>query len=162
MGLKTILLLCVVFCCQFSRAQDTTEPWFPGGDPGFYRYLEDRLQSLGIQRPTIERNGESVVFEFVVTDSGIIDSVKIQQCFNFQLCFQLRQILQTLPRANATVKDGKTIEERRVYVLDIRRYRDGYQIEPSLYVPYQGTVSSKLKWAIVLVAVIAMSIVIIK
>jgi hypothetical protein len=67
-----------------------------------------------------------------------------------------------MPRVNATVKDGVSVAERRVYVLDFKRYREGYLIEPSVYVPYQGTVSSRLKWIIVLVAVIAMSIVIIK
>jgi hypothetical protein len=162
MFLRLILVFFTLLCRQFLYAQDTTQPWFSGGDPGFYRYLEDRFQSLGIQKPNIEKTGESVVFEFVVTDSGYVDSIKIQQCFNFQLCYQLRQILMSLPRGNASVIAGKTVEERRVYVLDIKRYRDGYQIEPSFFVPYQGTVSYKLKWAIVLVAVIAMLIVVVK
>jgi hypothetical protein len=162
MFLRCFLIFAAFFQINQSLAQDTTEPWFPGGDPGFYRYLEDRLQALGSQKPAVDRNGESVLFEFYVTDSGYVDSVKVQQCFNFQLCFQLRQILSTMPRVNATVKDGVSVAERRVYVLDFKRYREGYLIEPSVYVPYQGTVSSRLKWIIVLVAVIAMSIVIIK
>lgn len=143
-------------------AQDSTQPWYPGGDMGFYRYLEDRLQSLGIQSPVIDRNGESVVFEFYITDSGYVDSVRVQQCFNFELCYNIRQILNTMPRVNAEVENGKTVYSRRVYALDVKRFRDGYQIEPSIYVPATGNLSSRFKWGIVIVAVVAMFVVIFK
>lgn len=146
-----------------AKAQDTSDAWFPGGDQGFYRYLEDRMYALGSARPDIGKNGESVIFEFYVTDSGWVDSIKIQQCFNFQLCFQLRQILQTMPRVNAASKEGKTISERHVFVLNFRLFRDGYLIEPiPQTIPYQGTVSSRMKWLIVIAATIAMLIVVFK
>ena len=162
MWIKIVFFSVALICTYNLKSQDTTEPWFPGGDPGFYRYLEDRMQALGSQQPSIDKNGESVVFEFYVTDSGFVDSVRIQQCFNFQLCYQLRQVLNTMPRCNASVLEGSVVSERRVYVLDIRRMRDGYIIEPSVYIPYYGSFSNKMKWAIVLVAVVATMVLIIK
>jgi hypothetical protein len=157
-------------CCCFllltnalsAYSQDTTRPWFPGDDLGFYRYLEDRLQALGSQKPAMDRGVESVVFEFYVTDSGFVDSVKVGQCFNFPLCFQLRQILSTMPRVNASVKQGKTVQERRVYALDFRLFRDGYSIEPSVFIPSTGGVASSFKWGIAIIAVVATLIVIFK
>lgn len=143
-------------------AQDTTQPWFPGDDQGFYRYLEDRLMALGSMQPAVDRNGESVVFEFYVSDSGFIDSVEIDQCFNFQLCYQLRQVLNNMPRANATVINGKTISERRVYALVIKRYRDGFLIEPVEFYATNGSLPTKLKWGIAIVAVVSMLILIVK
>ncbi len=161
---KTRTLLFLVLFSYGLKGQDTSEPWFPGGDPGFYHYLEDRLQSLGSQRPGIEQQGESVVFEFYVTDSGYVDSVRIGQCFNFQLCFQLRQILHTMPKLKPRLKNGNPIAERRVYVLDFKRYREGYYVEPSPYVPYNTATPApqKLKWGIAVVAVVALLIVIFK
>lgn len=150
-----LLLSCVASMLQ---AQDTTQPWFPGDDWGFYRYLEDRLQTLGFNKPPVDRNGETVVFEFYITDSGYIDSVQVEQCFNFQLCYEIRQILNSMPRVNAAVENGKTVYSRRVYVLQIRRFRDGYQLEPAFYVPARGTTPVKLKWGIALIAVITMLI----
>ncbi|MBS3915948.1 MAG: hypothetical protein KG003_15735 [Bacteroidetes bacterium] len=158
---KSVFIL-LFFIQAKAYSQDTTEPWFPGGDPGFYRYLEDRLMTLGSQKPALDRTGEAVIIEFWITDSGYFDSVKIGQCFNFQLCFQLRQILNTMPRANATVVDGKTVAERRVYALDVRRFRDGYTIEPSFYVPTTGSAPSKFKWGIAIIAVVAIFVVIFK
>lgn len=144
-----------------TKAQDTTRPWFPGGDDGFYRYLEDRFFALLIERPEIGPNGETVLFEFYITDSGNVDSIKVQQCFNFQLCYYLRQILATMPKVNAPVFNGKLQPERRVYYLSFRRFGDGYVINPAPGTPYtEGTPTSKMKWLIAVAAVVAMLIVI--
>lgn len=161
--MKLKFLFCILFMYAGKLiSQDSTEPWFPGDDPGFYRYLEDRLMAMGSQRPAIDRTGESVIFEFYVTDSGYIDSIEIGQCFNFQLCYSLRQILYTMPRVNARVENGKTVNDRRVYVLDIRHFRDGYSIEPSHYIPTTGSLPSSFKWGLAVVAAVAMLIVIFK
>ncbi|MCC7297406.1 MAG: hypothetical protein IT244_03660 [Bacteroidia bacterium] len=161
-ALKSIFLSFGLLFSGIICAQDTTEPWFPGDDQGFYRYLEDRLRAMGSMQPAVDRNGENVVFEFYVTDSGFIDSVEIGQCFNFQLCYQLRQVLNNMPRANATVMNGKTISERRVYSLVVKRFRDGYLIEPVLYSTAYGSLPTKLKWGIAIVAVVSMLILIVK
>lgn len=137
-----------------------SKPWFDGGDEAFYRYLEDRLQSTGINRPAVDRNGENVLFEFWVTDSGYVDSVKIGTCFNIMLCQQLRLILNTMPRVNATMADGKPVPSRRLYSVIIRLTTEGYRVEPLPPPGHTGQTSQRFKWGVVIAAVVALLVVV--
>lgn len=162
MNLKGILTTIFLFFTGLSFAQDSTQAWYPGDDAAFYRYLEDRLWGMGAMRAEIGKNGETVLFEIHISDSGYVDSVRIQQCFNYQLCYNLRQILYSMPRANAEVRDGKTVDQRRVYSLIIRLFRDGYQIEPTPFNYTAPAAPLKLKWGIALAAIIVMLIFVVK
>lgn len=158
MRLFGFLLLC---CCSLSlRAQDTE--WFPGGDDAFYRYLEDRLQASASSRPYTLRNGENVIFEFVVTDSGYVDSVKLGTCFNVNLCIQLRLILNTMPRVNAKMVEGKPVPMRRIYNVIVRSSAEGYRVEPAPQQYYSRPSSSQFKWGLALLAVVIMLIAVVK
>jgi hypothetical protein len=161
---QKLIFIVLIFSCKLSFAQDTSKPWFPDGDEGFYGYLADRFMGLGHDKPMVNRNGENVIFEFWVTDSGWIDSVKILQCFQSNISLQLRIILNTMPRVNAAVKNGKTVAEHRVYNLVLKPYIDGYRFEPNMYTTAttSRTTSSGFKISIVVIAVAAMLIVVFK
>lgn len=162
--MRFYLLWSLFFLPSMIRGQDTSQPWFEGGDEGFYEYLSSRFMALGHDKPFVNRNGEPVVFDFTVSDSGRVDSVHITQCFQSSICIQLRLILNTMPRVNADVVNGKTVAHRRVYSLILRNYIDGYRFEenninPS---PQGGSTSSQFKWIVALTAIIAMIIVVVK
>ena len=120
------------------------------------------MQGTGINRPVTERNGENIIFEFWVTDSGYVDSVRIGTCFNIALCQQLRIILNSMPKVNAKLVDGKPVNSRRIYSVVIQLTNEGYRVEPLPPPVYTGHTSQKFKWGIALLAVVAMLVVIAK
>lgn len=154
----------VFVASNLSFGQDTAKSWFLDGDEGFYGYLADRMQGLGHEKPSMNRNGESVVFEFWVTDSGWIDSVRILQCMNVGISNQLRMILNTMPRVNATVAKGKTVGEKRVYNLIAKQYLDGYRFEPNSYISVisKNATSPAFKYSVVVISLVAILIAIIQ
>lgn len=142
---------------------DSSKPSFIGGDEGFYKYLEDRLSSLGIGRPRIDAIGENVVFEFFVLPSGAIDSIKMIQCFNLDLCNRLRQILETAPKFRPAYKDTFPISTKMVYALEILWSRESFQVRPINAVPLPAEeVSKPIKVAIAVLALVGLLIAIVK
>lgn len=158
--MRFLWLLLICGCTLSLQAQETE--WFPGGDEAFYRYLEDRLQASASSRPYTLQNGENVIFEFVVTDSGYVDSIKLGTCFNVNLCIQLRLILNTMPRVNAQKVEGKPVPMRRVYHVIIRSSAEGYRVEPAPQHYYSRPSSSQFKWGLALLAVVIMLIAVVK
>jgi hypothetical protein len=159
---RTAFLILFIIVAGKANAQKNAE-WFPGGDEGFYRYLADRLMAMESASPQVSNVGSAVIFEFYVTDSGYVDSVKIGQCFNTQLCYSLRMILNTMPRVKAEIVNDKPKSTRRLYAVSIKRFDDGYQVEPSPFSDAPAVaLPSKLKWGIAVVAVIAFLIIAIK
>lgn len=163
--MRWLLGICLLFCMgrTYATPIDSTDTWFPGGDIGFYKYLEDRLMATGFSRPQIDQNGETVYFEMSISDSGYVDSVRLSTCFNYNLCSQLRQILMTLPRLNPEFSNGNTIPSHRVYSLDIKQYGNGYVVDPAIVTPYHaGYSSATLRWTAIVIAVVGAFIIIFK
>lgn len=152
----------LILACLPAILRSQEKEWFPGGDEGFYRYLEDRLQAAGVNRPYTGRNGEAVIFEFTVTDSGKVDSVRIGTCFNVNLCIQLRLILNTMPAVQPKMTDGRPVASLRMYHVLIRSSAEGYRVEPAPVYQYSGSTSSRFKWGVVVVAIVALLIVVVK
>ncbi|MBL7812663.1 MAG: hypothetical protein JNL57_10610 [Bacteroidetes bacterium] len=155
--MRLILLFGIFFIVGRAEAQKDSL-WFPGGDDGFYRYLSDRLDALGSARPELQRNGESVAFRFWLTDSGVVDSVQVGLCFNAQLCYQLRLILNTMPQCKPRWVNGKPTASWSHYQLDIVPALDGFVVQPSRMAQPATALPSKLKWGIAVIATVAMLI----
>ena len=142
---------------------DSTKPYFTGGDNGFYKYLEDRLMAQGVIKPFVEPVGEIVSFEFIVLENGMVDSLKITQCFNLDLCTSLRMILTNLGDFRPAYSNGVPIPTKMVYLIEVSLGRESYQVRPVTPQEYQvGSTSKSFKVAIALVALVAMLIAIIK
>ena len=132
MQFRTKVIFFIFFLASSLKAQDTSQEWFSGGDEGFYQYLSQKLFAYGHDRVTIGNlNGDLVTFEFTVSDSGYVGDVKVYQCTNINLCYQIRSILNTMGKVNPTIDSGKAIYSNRIYHMAVKRYFDGYQCQPA-------------------------------
>lgn len=164
--IRYLFFVGLIFFASISSAQDTSKPWFPDDDDGFFDYLAVRFAALGHDKPSVPRNGEPVIFTFIVTDSGEVDSVRMLQCFQSNLCLQLRLILYSMPRVNAAVVNGKTVPERRTYSVLIKPALGfGYVVEnnPNTSTGYYSKPPNKgLTLIVVVLAVVALLVVVVK